>query len=140
MNIGKRQEERTQRHDPVTKSIDLLPAAGRIDSGYRQCQRGPAPPGLISAHIRFPSPKAAELLAPWYQSASVDKALAATHIRELERISELSGRDTLKELMDNRWQRPADCSISRTWSPAGSLKLAFVGGRRSHPPLRPSGG
>lgn len=91
------------------ESIELLPAAGRSDSGYRQY-------GAQDLHrlafikrsrdLGFSLAEVSQLLALWQdrQRASADvKALAATHIDELERkISELSDlRDTLKELMDN---------------------------------------
>ena len=91
------------------ESIDLLPEAGRTDSGYRQY----SPQDLHrlafikrSRDLGFSLAEVSQLLALWQdrQRASADvKALAATHISELERkISELSGlRDTLKDLMEN---------------------------------------
>ncbi len=102
------------------ESIDLLPAAGRSDSGYRLYS---APDLHRLAFIKrsrdlgFSLAEVSQLLALWQdrQRASADvKALAAAHISELERkISELSGlRDTLSDLMDSCQgnDRP-DCPI-----------------------------
>ena len=102
------------------ESIDLLPEADRTDSGYRQySQQDLHRLAFIkrSRDLGFSLSEVSQLLALWQdrQRASADvKALAATHISELERkISELSGpRDTLKDLMDNCQgnDRP-DCPI-----------------------------
>jgi MerR family copper efflux transcriptional regulator len=102
------------------ESIDLLPEAGRTDSGYRQySQQDLHRLAFIkrSRDLGFSLAEVSQLLALWQdrQRASADvKALAAAHIAELERkISELSGlRDTLRDLMDNCQgnDRP-DCPI-----------------------------
>lgn len=102
------------------ESIELLPVAGRTDSGYRQYSAQDLHRLAFikrSRDLGFPLAEVSQLLALWQdrERASADvKALAATHIGELERkISELSGlRDTLKELMDNCQgnDRP-DCPI-----------------------------
>ena len=102
------------------ESIDLLPVAGRTDSGYRQySQQDLHRLAFIkrSRDLGFSLAEVSQLLALWQdrQRASADvKALAAGHISALERkISELSGlRDTLKELMDSCQgnERP-DCPI-----------------------------
>jgi len=102
------------------ESIDLLPVAGRTDSGYRQySQQDLHRLAFIkrSRDLGFSLAEVSQLLALWQdrQRASADvKALAAGHISALERkISELSGlRDTLKDLMDNCQgnDRP-DCPI-----------------------------
>ncbi|MGE6793380.1 Cu(I)-responsive transcriptional regulator [Pseudomonas guineae] len=102
------------------ESIDLLPAAERTDSGYRQYSAQDLHRLAFikrSRDLGFSLAEVGQLLALWQdrQRASADvKALAATHISELERkISELSGlRDTLKDLMDSCQgnDRP-DCPI-----------------------------
>lgn len=102
------------------ESIDLLPVAGRTDSGYRQYSQQDLHRLTFikrSRDLGFSLAEVSQLLALWQdrQRASADvKALAAGHISALERkISELSGlRDTLKELMDNCQgnDRP-DCPI-----------------------------
>jgi MerR family transcriptional regulator, copper efflux regulator len=110
------------------ESIDLLPAAGRTDSGYRQY-------GAEDLHrlafikrardLGFSLAEVAKLLALWQdrERASADvKALAAGHIAELNhKIAELSGlRDTLQELMDHCLgnHRP-DCPILRDLESGG---------------------
>ncbi|WP_282876749.1 Cu(I)-responsive transcriptional regulator [Pseudomonas peli] len=110
------------------ESIDLLPEAGRTDSGYRQySQQDLHRLAFIkrSRDLGFSLAEVSQLLALWQdrQRASADvKALAAAHITELERkISELSGlRDTLKELMDNCQgnDRP-DCPILKDLESGG---------------------
>jgi MerR family copper efflux transcriptional regulator len=124
MNIGQaaRQTGLSAKMIRYYESIDLLPAAGRTDSGYRQySQQDLHRLAFIkrSRDLGFSLAEVSQLLALWQdrQRASADvKALAAAHITELERkISELSGlRDTLKELMDNCQgnDRP-DCPILR---------------------------
>ena len=102
------------------ESIDLLPEAGRTDSGYRQYSAQDLHRLAFikrSRDLGFSLVEVSQLLALWQdrQRASADvKALAAAHINELERkISELSGlRDTLRDLMDNCQgnDRP-DCPI-----------------------------
>jgi MerR family copper efflux transcriptional regulator len=100
--------------------IDLLPAASRSDSGYRLYSAQDLHRLVFikrSRDLGFSLAEVSQLLALWQdrQRASADvKALAATHISELERkISELSGlRDTLKDLMNSCQgnDRP-DCPI-----------------------------
>jgi MerR family copper efflux transcriptional regulator len=122
MNIGQaaKQTGLSAKMIRYYESIDLLPAAGRTDSGYRQY-------GSQDLHrlafikrsrdLGFSLTEVSQLLALWQdrERASADvKALAAAHISELERkISELSGlRDTLQELISNCQgdDRP-DCPI-----------------------------
>jgi MerR family copper efflux transcriptional regulator len=122
MNIGQaaKQTGLSAKMIRYYESIDLLPAAGRTDSGYRQY-------GSQDLHrlafikrsrdLGFSLAEVSQLLALWQdrERASADvKALAAGHISELERkISELSGlRDTLQELISNCQgdDRP-DCPI-----------------------------
>ena len=124
MNIGQaaRQTGLSAKMIRYYESIDLLPAAGRTDSGYRQySQQDLHRLAFIkrSRDLGFSLAEVSQLLALWQdrQRASADvKALAAAHIRELERkIEELSGlRNTLKDLMDNCQgnDRP-DCPILR---------------------------
>ncbi|MDP3815044.1 Cu(I)-responsive transcriptional regulator [Pseudomonas sp.] len=102
------------------ESIDLLPAAGRTDSGYRQYSQNDLHRLAFikrSRDLGFSLAEVSQLLALWQdrQRASADvKSLAAGHIAELERkIGELSSlRDTLKELMEHCQgdERP-DCPI-----------------------------
>jgi MerR family transcriptional regulator, copper efflux regulator len=110
------------------ESIDLLPAAGRTDSGYRQY-------GAEDLHrlafikrardLGFSLAEVAKLLALWQdrERASADvKALAAGHIAELNhKIAELSGlRDTLQELMDHcQGNHRPDCPILRDLESGG---------------------
>jgi MerR family copper efflux transcriptional regulator len=124
MNIGQaaRQTGLSAKMIRYYESIDLLPAAGRTDSGYRQySQQDLHRLAFIkrSRDLGFSLAEVSQLLALWQdrQRASADvKALAAAHIRELERkIEELSDlRNTLKDLMDNCQgnDRP-DCPILR---------------------------
>ena len=110
------------------ESIDLLPEAGRTDSGYRQYSAQDLHRLAFikrSRDLGFSLAEVSQLLALWQdrQRASADvKALAAAHISELKRkISELSGlRDTLKELMDNCQgnDRP-DCPILKDLESGG---------------------
>lgn len=122
MNIGQaaKQTGLSAKMIRYYESIDLLPAAGRSDSGYRQySQQDLHRLAFIkrSRDLGFSLAEVSQLLALWQdrQRASADvKALAAAHISELERkINELSSlRDTLKELMDSCQgnDRP-DCPI-----------------------------
>ncbi|NQD96137.1 Cu(I)-responsive transcriptional regulator [Pseudomonas sp. CrR25] len=131
MNIGQaaRQTGLSAKMIRYYESIDLLPAAGRADSGYRQY-------GAQDLHrlafikrardLGFSLAEVAQLLALWQDRgrASADvKALAAEHIAELNRkIAELTGlRDTLQELMEHCQgdQRP-DCPILRDLESGGS--------------------
>nr|WP_298135899.1 Cu(I)-responsive transcriptional regulator [uncultured Pseudomonas sp.] len=110
------------------ESIELLPAAGRTDSGYRQY-------GAQDLHrlafikrardLGFPLEEVGKLLTLWQdrQRASADvKALAAGHIDALNRkIAELSSlRDSLQELMTHCHgdQRP-DCPILKDLESGG---------------------
>lgn len=102
------------------ESINLLPAADRTEGGYRQYNTQDLHRLAFikrSRDLGFSLAEVSQLLALWQDRgrASADvKALAASHIDELERkINELSGlRDTLKELMDSCQgnDRP-DCPI-----------------------------
>ncbi|WP_298183980.1 Cu(I)-responsive transcriptional regulator [uncultured Pseudomonas sp.] len=102
------------------ESIELLPAADRSDSGYRQYNAQDLHRLAFikrSRDLGFSLAEVSQLLALWQdrQRASADvKALAAAHITELERkISELSSlRNTLRELMNSCQgnDRP-DCPI-----------------------------
>nr|WP_298172425.1 Cu(I)-responsive transcriptional regulator [uncultured Pseudomonas sp.] len=110
------------------ESIELLPAAGRTDSGYRQY-------GAQDLHrlafikrardLGFSLEEVSKLLTLWQdrQRASADvKALAAGHIDALNRkIAELSSlRDSLQELMEHCHgdQRP-DCPILKDLESGG---------------------
>ncbi|WP_339079995.1 Cu(I)-responsive transcriptional regulator [Pseudomonas sp. TMP9] len=102
------------------ESINLLPTAYRTEGGYRQYSAQDLHRLAFikrSRDLGFSLAEVSQLLALWQdrERASADvKALAATHINELERkINELSGlRDTLKELIDSCQgnDRP-DCPI-----------------------------
>jgi MerR family copper efflux transcriptional regulator len=122
MNIGQaaKQTGLSAKMIRYYESIDLLPAAGRTDSGYRQYSAQDLHRLAFikrSRDLGFSLAEVSQLLALWQdrQRASADvKALAAGHIAELERkIKELSGlRDTLQDLRDHcpRNDRP-DCPI-----------------------------
>ena len=102
------------------ESIELLPAAGRTDSGYRQYSAQDLHRLAFIKRARdlgFALDEVGKLLTLWQdrQRASADvKALAAGHIDALNRkIAELSSlRDSLQELMEHCQgdQRP-DCPI-----------------------------
>ncbi|MBU1331729.1 MAG: Cu(I)-responsive transcriptional regulator [Gammaproteobacteria bacterium] len=103
--------------------IDLLPAAGRTDSGYRQYSSQDLHRLAFikrSRDLGFSLAEVSQLLTLWQdrQRASADvKALAAAHISELERkISELSAlRDTLVNLSaDCHGDDRPDCPILNT--------------------------
>ena len=130
MNIGQaaRQTGLSAKMIRYYESIDLLPAAGRTDSGYRQY-------GAQDLHrlafikrardLGFSLAEVAQLLALWQDRgrASADvKALAAGHIAELNhKIAELSGlRDTLQELMEHcHGDHRPDCPILRDLESGG---------------------
>ncbi len=130
MNIGQaaRQTGLSAKMIRYYESIELLPAAGRTDSGYRQY-------GAQDLHrlafikrardLGFSLEEVSKLLTLWQdrQRASADvKALAAGHIDELSRkIAELSSlRDSLQELMEHCHgdQRP-DCPILKDLESGG---------------------
>lgn len=104
------------------ESIDLLPHAGRSESGYRQYGTGDLHRLAFIKRARdlgFSLEEVGKLLALWQDKrrASADvKALAEEHIAELERkITEMSAlRDTLLELANSCQgnDRP-DCPILR---------------------------
>ncbi|MHA6492495.1 Cu(I)-responsive transcriptional regulator [Pseudomonas borbori] len=108
--------------------IELLPAAGRTDSGYRQYNAQDLHRLAFIKRARdlgFSLDEVGKLLTLWQdrQRASADvKALAAGHIEELNRkIGELSSlRDTLQELMEHCQgdQRP-DCPILKDLESGG---------------------
>src|SRR3990167_9358914 len=130
MNIGQaaKQTGLSAKMIRYYESIDLLPAAGRTDSGYRQY----SPQDLHrlafikrSRDLGFSLAEVSRLLALWQdrQRASADvKALAAGHIAELNhKIAELSSlRDTLQELMQpcQGDERP-DCLILKDLESGG---------------------
>ena len=124
MNIGQaaKQTGLSAKMIRYYESIDLLPHAGRSESGYRQY-------GTADLHrlafikrardLGFSLEEVGKLLALWQDKrrASADvKALAEEHIAELERkITEMSAlRDTLLELANSCQgnDRP-DCPILR---------------------------
>jgi MerR family copper efflux transcriptional regulator len=110
------------------ESIDLLPAAGRSESGYRQY----SPQDLHrlafikrARDLGFSLAEVGKLLALWQdrQRASADvKALAGQHIAELNlKIAELCGlRDTLQVLLEHCQgdDRP-DCPIIKDLESSG---------------------
>ena len=110
------------------ESIELLPAAGRTDSGYRQYGAQDLHRLVFIKRARdlgFPLEEVGKLLTLWQdrQRASADvKALAAGHIDALNRkIAELSSlRDSLQELMTHCHgdQRP-DCPILKDLESGG---------------------
>ena len=125
MNIGQaaRQTGLSAKMIRYYESIDLLPAAGRTDSGYRQySQQDLHRLAFIkrSRDLGFSLAEVSQLLALWQdrQRASADvKALALQHIVTLEgKIAELvSLRDTLGELVEHCQgdERP-DCPILKS--------------------------
>jgi MerR family transcriptional regulator, copper efflux regulator len=130
MNIGQaaKQSGLSAKMIRYYESIDLLPAADRTDSGYRQYSAQDLHRLAFikrSRDLGFSLAEVSQLLTLWQdrQRASADvKALAASHIAELERkISELSSlRDTLTELMDSCQgnDRP-DCPILKDLASGG---------------------
>ena len=102
------------------ESIDLLPHAGRSESGYRQYSSSDLHRLAFikrSRDLGFSLEEVGRLLTLWQdrQRASADvKALAGAHIETLnQRIAELvSLRDTLQNLVDHCSgdERP-DCPI-----------------------------
>lgn len=102
------------------ESIDLLPHAGRSESGYRQYSASDLHRLAFIKRARdlgFSLGEVGKLLALWQdkQRASADvKALAEGHIAGLERkIAEMSAlRDTLVELANScQGNDRADCPI-----------------------------
>jgi MerR family copper efflux transcriptional regulator len=110
------------------ESIELLPVAGRTDSGYRQYDAQDLHRLAFIKRARdlgFALDEVGKLLTLWQdrQRASADvKALAAGHIDALNRkIAELSSlRDSLQELMEHCQgdQRP-DCPILKDLESGG---------------------
>ena len=130
MNIGQaaRQTGLSAKMIRYYESIELLPAAGRTDSGYRQYDAQDLHRLAFIKRARdlgFSLEEVSKLLTLWQdrQRASADvKALAAGHIDELNRkIAELSSlRDSLQELMEHCHgdQRP-DCPILKDLESGG---------------------
>jgi MerR family transcriptional regulator, copper efflux regulator len=130
MNIGQaaKQTGLSAKMIRYYESIQLLPAAGRSDSGYRQYSAQDLQRLAFIKRARdmgFTLEEVGKLLTLWQdrERASADvKALAAGHIAELERkISELSSlRDSLQELMQHCHgdERP-DCPILHTLESGG---------------------
>lgn len=144
MNIGQAAKKTSLSAKMIRyyESIDLLPAARRSDSGYRQySQQDLHRLAFIkrSRDLGFSLAEISQLLALWQdrQRASADvKALAAAHIRELEcKISELSGlRDTLKELMDSCQGTTARTArSSRIWNRVAAIRQITRRGMTLHP-------
>ncbi|HSX87719.1 MAG TPA: Cu(I)-responsive transcriptional regulator [Pseudomonas sp.] len=130
MNIGQaaRQTGLSAKMIRYYESIELLPAAGRTDSGYRQYDAQDLHRLAFIKRARdlgFSLEEVSKLLTLWQdrQRASADvKALAAGHIDALNRkIAELSSlRDSLQELMEHCHgdQRP-DCPILKDLESGG---------------------
>ena len=102
------------------ESIDLLPHAGRSESGYRQYSASDLHRLAFIKRARdlgFSLEEVGKLLALWQdkQRASADvKALAEDHIAELERkIAEMTAlRDTLVDLANScQGDSRPDCPI-----------------------------
>ena len=130
MNIGQaaRQTGLSAKMIRYYESIELLPAAGRTDSGYRQYDAQDLHRLAFIKRARdlgYSLEEGSKLLTLWQdrQRASADvKALAAGHIDALNRkIAELSSlRDSLQELMEHCHgdQRP-DCPILKDLESGG---------------------
>ncbi|MGE8362967.1 Cu(I)-responsive transcriptional regulator [Pseudomonas sp.] len=110
------------------EQIELLPSAGRSDSGYRLYNEQDLHRLAFikrSRDLGFSLAEVARLLTLWQdrQRASADvKALAAEHIVELNRkIEEMSSlRDTLQELMDHcQGDHRPDCPILKDLESGG---------------------
>lgn len=122
MNIGQaaRQSGLSAKMIRYYESIDLLPHAGRSESGYRQYSSSDLHRLAFIKRARdlgFSLEEVGKLLALWQdkQRASADvKALTEEHIAELERkIAEMTAlRDTLVDLANSCQgnDRP-DCPI-----------------------------
>lgn len=122
MNIGQaaKQTGLSAKMIRYYESIQLLPAAGRSQSGYRQYSQQDLQRLAFIKRARdmgFGLEEVGRLLTLWQdrERASADvKALAAGHIAELERkISELSSlRDSLQDLMQRcHGDARPDCPI-----------------------------
>ncbi|SNS74139.1 Cu(I)-responsive transcriptional regulator [Pseudomonas segetis] len=108
------------------ESIDLLPEAGRSDSGYRIYSADDLHRLTFikrSRDLGFSLAEVAKLLALWQDRdrASADvKQLAGEHIAQLNcKIRELTGlRDTLQELSDHcHGDHRPDCPIIKALEP-----------------------
>lgn len=115
------------------ESIDLLPQAGRSDSGYRQYSAKDLERLRFIKRARdlgFSLEEVGKLLALWQdqQRSSADvKALAEQHIRELtEKIAQMTAlRDTLEHLAshcqgDDRPDCPILTGIERGLAESGA--------------------
>ncbi|WP_339486572.1 Cu(I)-responsive transcriptional regulator [Pseudomonas sp. EL_65y_Pfl2_R95] len=109
------------------ESIDLLPEAGRSDSGYRVYNAKDLHRLTFikrSRDLGFSLNEVAKLLTLWQDRdrASADvKKLAAEHIDQLnQKIVELTGlRDTLQELSDScHGDHRPDCPIIKALEPS----------------------